>query len=110
MANTGDRDDTESAINPGQLVDRVDIDGVDANRDGIDGVLSDAVFLAAGADADGADGSRERPFGRYGVALESAQANNKSLIVMGVGAYAGPITLIEGIDVAGGYALEQDWL
>ena len=28
---------------------------------------------------------------------------------MGVGAYAGPITLIEGIDVAGGYAPEQDW-
>ncbi|MGC6415767.1 MAG: MopE-related protein [Bradymonadia bacterium] len=109
VANTGDCDDTESAINPGQMVDRVDIDGVDANCDGIDGVLIDAVFVVAGADGEGADGSRERPFGRYGAALEFAQANNKALIVMSVGAYPGQITLVEGIDVAGGYVPDQGW-
>ena len=77
---------------------------VDANCDGIDGDLSDAVFVAPdGDDADG--GSMEAPVAtlQRGLALASAQGRTQVLVAAGTYTVTEPLMLRGYVGLYGGY-------
>ena len=82
---------------------------VDANCDGIDGDVNAAIFVAPpplGSDANtGALGS---PMASLTAAITRA-SNTGLAVYVGAGDYAGPITLVAGVSVYGGYEPTNRW-
>jgi hypothetical protein len=76
---------------------------VDENCDGIDGVIGDALFVRAGA-APGGTGTRAQPFATVGAALAAFQASTKAYILVATGIYTESVTLVQGVEVHGGYS------
>ena len=75
----------------------------DANCDGVDGVIGDALFVTSAAPA-GGNGSLETPFRTIGAAMDAAPLAGKQFILVAGGAYEENITLTEGLKLHGGYA------
>ena len=81
-------------------------DGLDRNCDGIDGDRSQALFVSKVGD-DFAAGTPEAPLLTIGEALEQAGDPNARVrdIYVATGVYSENITLVDGVNVYGGYAL-----
>lgn len=76
---------------------------VDENCDGIDGVIGDALFVRAGA-APGGTGTRAAPFATIGAAMAAFPGSGKAYILVATGIYVESVTLVEGVELHGGYA------
>ncbi|MBL8914394.1 MAG: hypothetical protein JNM17_27055 [Archangium sp.] len=80
---------------------------VDENCDGIDGVVGDAIFVAAGAPA-GGNGTRTQPVQTIAAGVTLQQSQNKRYVLVAQGLYRENVRLFDGAQVFGGYA--QDFL
>ena len=100
-----DCNDSNAAINPG-AADAAG-DGVDSNCDGIDGTISDAVFVASVSGADtGTCGAIDAPCSTIGQGLVRAGATGKANVYVAGGSYP-KFNVVAGISVKGGFG--QNW-
>lgn len=76
---------------------------IDENCDGIDGVISDAIFVSRAA-APGGDGSLARPFTRIADGLNAWLVSPRIYILVAEGVYRERIELFEGVQLYGGYS------
>ena len=99
----GSDDGCECEVIPGDDLP----DGLDQNCDGIDGDRQRALFVSKVGD-DQAVGSAEDPLLTISRALELASAPNVEVrdIYVATGVYSENITLVNGVSVYGGYALD----
>ena len=85
---------------------------LDENCDGIDGTISDGIFVAAdGSDFD--PGTMALPVKTIGTGLARAIASGKSFLYIAAGSYNETITLAashQGIGLHGGYLRSSNWL
>lgn len=103
-ANRDPRDGCECRRELGAVVaDLPDSSGIDANCDGIDGVIEDALFVS-GASGPGGDGSRAQPFSKINDALALLSGSGKQYILVAAGEYTENIELGAGVALYGGYA------
>jgi len=95
-------DEPECDMNAIDLPDRY---GFDTNCDGIDGDIAQSVFVASYGD-DSFDGSRFEPKRTIQAALDQASMDpTKTWVLVQEGLYDGPLTLVDGVSIAGGYEL-----
>lgn len=80
---------------------------VDENCDGIDGVVTDAVFVAVNG-APGGNGTRTSPLQSIAAGVAAQQAQNKRYVLVAQGLYRENVRLFDGAQIFGGYA--QDFL
>jgi|APLak6261675434_1056106.scaffolds.fasta_scaffold01838_2 hypothetical protein len=78
---------------------------VDENCDGIDGVLTDAIFVSASAPA-GGNGTRTSPLQTITAGVAAQQAQNKRYVLVAQGLYRENVRLFDGAQVFGGYAAD----
>jgi hypothetical protein len=80
----------------------------DANCDGVDGVLADAILVAPGGDdVFGCGMDLEAvPCATIQYAIERAQAGDRSQVFVQAGTYDGTVIMAGGISLVGGYDLE----
>ncbi|MFT3835984.1 MAG: MopE-related protein [Myxococcaceae bacterium] len=76
---------------------------VDENCDGVDGVVSDALFVSATAAA-GGNGTRTAPLQTIAAALTQLNGSGKKYILVAQGLYRENVTLFEGAQLFGGYS------
>ncbi|PKN53822.1 MAG: hypothetical protein CVU56_29835, partial [Deltaproteobacteria bacterium HGW-Deltaproteobacteria-14] len=76
---------------------------VDANCDGVDGVIADALFVSAG-NAQVGDGTIANPYRTIGQALAAFAASGKDYILVTGGDYEESLQLTAGVALHGGYA------
>lgn len=91
--------------------DLPDLDGIDSNCDGVDGVLGEVVFVSADASptTDGDAGlTPEKPVPTIQEGIALAQREGISYVLVAQGEYLGKVTLVEGISIYGGYD-PSDW-
>ena len=81
----------------------------DANCDGIDGVLADAILVAPGGDdAFGCGMDLEAvPCATIQVGIERAVASERSQVFIQAGTYDGTVVMASGVSLVGGY--DADW-
>jgi len=97
--------------NTGSDLPDVDFGGVptpqtvyaDANCDGVDGVIGDALFVSAGNPQAG-DGSLVNPYRTIGQALSAFAGSGKDYILVAGGDYEENLQLTAGVALHGGYA------
>ena len=77
-------------------------DGVDQNCDGIDGEVTNGIFVTK-TGADGNPGTLALPVATLTKALELAALQSKRDVYTGGGVYGGSIDLVAGVSVYGGY-------
>lgn len=100
----GDCNDSDPEIHPGQG-DLPDMQGLDANCDGIDGEIDKGIFVStSGNDAN--DGSRQNPKLTIQAGINAAVALGKRDVYVASGAYTGQVNLASGVGVYGGYSLD----
>ena len=93
----------EYACTVSSTTDLPDLAFVDANCDGIDGEVNNAIFVsAAGNDAN--PGSRAQPKATIQAGLNAAAAQNKRDVLVSVGNYPTQITMPSNVGVFGAYA------
>src|SRR5690606_35318078 len=83
---------------------------VDANCDGIDGDPANAIFVAApplGNDTH--PGTRALPNATITNGVSAALAAGKRELYVGTGTYPGPLTLVAGVSIYGGYDPAAGW-
>lgn len=80
---------------------------VDENCDGVDGVMSDAIFVSANAAA-GGNGSRTAPLRTLTAGVAALQAQSKRYVLVAEGLYRENVALFDGAQLFGGYS--QDFL
>jgi hypothetical protein len=100
---TSDADDCaprDASTHPG-APDLPDLSFVDSNCDGIDGTEKDAVFVSPNGN-DQNPGTKERPKREVALALLTAAKNKKPYVLVAFGSY-GPVALVTGVSVFGGY-------
>jgi len=78
-------------------------DGADTNCDGVDGDITDGVFVAKNGD-DAAEGTNFAPMLTIGAAILEASQTGKRDVYVGTGVYSESITLAAGVHVYGGYS------
>ena len=83
-------------------VDEPDLDNIDSNCDGIDGDLAEILFVSP-TGTPFADGTREQPLSDITIALERARILGTRWVFLAAGDYTGPLTLVDGISLAGGF-------
>jgi hypothetical protein len=92
--------------------DRPDDDFEDSNCDGIDGDVSQAVFVAPaqwGGD-DFNPGSMQLPKLTIQGGIDAAAADDtKTMVLVSAGTYAGPLVIAGGVSVHGGYHKPVGW-
>ncbi|MGM0556168.1 MAG: hypothetical protein ACQEVA_07300 [Myxococcota bacterium] len=89
--------------------DDPDINGVDANCDGIDGEVIRAIFVAKSGD-DSNPGSPDQPLLTIAEALSTATSTSGlDHIYVSRGLYEEQVTLANGVSIYGGYAADQGW-
>jgi hypothetical protein len=104
-----DCDDADDAVHPGAS-DDVDLAGVDADCDGLDGVAANLVLVAPGGDDATGDGSPLAPFRSLPRAIAVAAARSpRASVMVGVGEYAGTVALASGVGLVGGYDPDDGW-
>lgn len=86
--------------------DPIDLEGLDENCDGVDGILLKTVFVSEGAgDDENHDGlTPDAPVRSLVEALEIAKETSRDTILLSGGEYKGAIELAEGVSIYGGYA------
>lgn len=91
--------------------DPPDIESVDANCDGMDGVISKGVFVdAAKGDDDNVLGDRSHPFKTIQAAIAfAAQKDPKREVYVSKGQYREQVALVDGVSVYGGYDAATGW-
>jgi len=77
---------------------------LDENCDGIDGVIADALFVRAGADAPG-DGSLASPYPTINQALIAFDSSGKSYILVAEGTYDESVSIFDA-QLHGGYSAD----
>jgi hypothetical protein len=88
--------------------DKPDDAFVDANCDGIDGSIANAIFVAtSGSDAN--PGTKELPMLTVNGAIGKAAATAKTEVYISNGTYVGRVTLGNGISLYGGYSASNGW-
>ena len=87
-----------------EATDLPDPDGIDANCDGIDGEISNAVFVAP-TGVSGNTGMMDAPVRTLSRALEIARANRRTQIILATGVYTemDTVMLENGVGIYGGY-------
>ncbi|MGV3620997.1 MAG: hypothetical protein ACO1OB_09270, partial [Archangium sp.] len=103
--NNDPADGCEYACTATSLIDIPDLAFTDANCDGIDGELSNGIFVSPSG-ADSAPGTRAAPKQTLAAALSAATSEGKRDIYVAHGSYTGPLTLtgiFSALNVAGGY-------
>jgi len=91
--------------------DLPDPEGLDVNCDGIDGVPGDAIFVDTDDGNDGtADGTMDAPYKTLAAAIQAAQDAGKDQVYIGEGVYPEDLTLVDGINLYGGYEPDQGWV
>jgi hypothetical protein len=96
-------DDMESSCRQGVL-DEPDDQTQDTNCDGIDGDALASIFVATYGD-DANPGTKIAPMKTVQAAIDAVAADDtKSWVIVEIGAYMGPVTLKEGVNIVGGYA------
>ena len=106
--NGDDCNDERDDVNPGES-DRPDPAFDDTDCDGIDGDAERMVFLATDGDDEG-DGTREAPYATLEVATVAAAINpDIDGVAVGVGIFAGPLVVLDGVSVWGGYDPAAGW-
>lgn len=109
VANSDDCDDSNASINP-DAMDSPDASFVDSNCDGVDGDLSDMVFVAANSTTSNPTGlTSDSPVTDINTGINIALANARKTVVVSEGVYNGLVTLKNGISVVGGYSYDQNW-
>lgn len=89
-------------------VDEPDDAFEDTNCDGIDGVAEDAMFVSTmGLDTN--PGTREQPLRTIQAALSRAISKGKSAVFVSEGSYEGPVKLVNGVSLYGGYSQVHQW-
>ncbi|MBI3180776.1 MAG: hypothetical protein HYZ28_01395 [Myxococcales bacterium] len=78
---------------------------VDENCDGVDGVISDALFVSAAAPL-GGTGTLTSPLRTIGSALGALPASGKKYILVAEGIYRENLLLFSGAQVFGGYSAD----
>ena len=78
---------------------------VDENCDGIDGVLTDAIFVSSTASA-GGNGTRTQPLQTINQGLLAMQAQGKRYVLVAQGLYREDVRLFDGAQLFGGYSLD----
>ena len=105
----GDCEDDFYPVNPG-VTDTPDLDFKDANCDGIDGDISDAVFVDALLGDDNAAGTHDAALASIQAGVARAVENDASMVLVAAGTYTGPVAVVGGIGIFGGYAGQvDDW-
>jgi hypothetical protein len=100
----GDCNDSDPEVQPGQD-DFPDMQGLDANCDGIDGEINKGIFVSTGGN-DANDGSRQNPKLTIQAGINAAVALGKRDVYVASGAYTGQVNLASGVGVYGGYSLD----
>ncbi|HEU5058739.1 MAG TPA: hypothetical protein VFU21_19535 [Kofleriaceae bacterium] len=92
-----------------EAADEPDDAYVDANCDGIDGVLADGILVAPGGDdAFGCGMDLDAvPCATIQYGMERAQASDRSQVFIQAGTYDGPVVMKSGVSLVGGYDI--DW-
>jgi hypothetical protein len=76
---------------------------VDANCDGVDGVIGKALFVSAAAAA-GGDGSMAHPYRTIAEALAAFPGSGRQYVLVAEGTYRENVTLAAGVQLFGGYS------
>lgn len=102
----GDRSDGceyACTVTPG--IDLPDADGIDSNCDGIDGQLSDAIFVSATGSDTSSGRSPVAAVRSLATALVRAASGGHSQVLIATGTYtsAAPLNLVSGVGLYGGY-------
>ncbi|MEW6432268.1 MAG: hypothetical protein AB1730_12245 [Myxococcota bacterium] len=86
-------------------VDLPDVNFTDANCDGMDGEVTNGIYVSPVGD-DTYAGTMSQPKRSIAAAVAAAIAQNKRDVYVSAGSYSGPVTLsnVTGVNVAGGYA------
>ncbi len=81
---------------------------IDANCDGIDGDIADAIFVSV--DGDNLNqGSIADPVATIATGISRAQAQGKSTVLVSNGVYNARVVLAAGISLYGGYSSSNGW-
>ncbi len=76
---------------------------IDENCDGVDGVITDAIFVSTAAAA-GGNGSRTAPFQTVAQGVAAQQSQAKKYVLVAQGAYRESVRLFDGAQLFGGYS------
>jgi|GEM_PF-2029465 len=93
--------------------DLPDSEGIDANCDGIDGMLNHSIFVSTtnngGSDEVG-NGTREFPYATIakGITMASSCSGTPCDVLVSAGQYTQTLTLVSGVSLYGGYDAD-DW-
>ncbi len=97
-------------------MDPPDLEGIDANCDGVDGLYSSAVYVSLQGASDGA-GTRQSPLDSIQAGIDMANAslsdddlsNNKPHVYIAAGDYHETVHMKNGVSVFGGFADDTSW-
>lgn len=103
--------DTGPACTPTSATDQPDSAGLDANCDGVDGEVADAIFVAkSGADSSAPSaGTSANPVLTVGFATSLAVQRGRHVVLIGEGTYAEAVVLHDGVSLHGGYRPSMNW-
>lgn len=107
---SGDSSSGDTGIDACDQVDEPDINGIDENEDGVDGVLCRAVFVNGSAGSDLNDGlMQDDAVATIGRGIEIAQTYNPPrMVLVAAGDYSETINVNSGVSLFGGYS-PDDW-
>ena len=109
--NGKEEDGCEYACTFQNMEDIPDKNYIDANCDGIDGMVSKGVFVdTAKGDDDNQIGDRAQPFKTINAAIQFAiQQTDRKHVYVSKGQYHEQVVLADGISVFGGYDAANNW-
>ncbi len=105
--NNMDCNDADGSINPSQI-DIPDNNRIDVNCDGIDGSISDAIFVSTSGNTQN-DGTIDFPLDTINEAITQAILQQKTEIYVAIGVYPELVQLADGISIYGGYDDNNLW-
>lgn len=88
---------------PSSSTDLPDVNGVDANCDGIDGEIARSVFVAK-TGSDGATGTMADPLRTIQAGIDRAASLGRRDVLVATGVYVESIALVNRVNVYGGYS------
>ncbi len=89
--------------------DRPDLQFLDANCDGIDGTVTDAIFVDTLSGNDNNPGTMAKPKLTIVAGIGAASTAQKHDVYISKGTYAETITMVDGISLYGGYDAANGW-
>jgi len=101
----GDCDNNDASINPG-VIDLPDNIFLDTNCDGVDGNVSEAIFVSVSGN-DSNSGDQLNPMRSINAAIQKALSSFKNQIYVSAGTYQERVIMQSGISIYGGYG--SDW-